>query len=173
DVQKDSLEIFRKIFGYLVDIGLLDMENLIQRLCLYVAYHNCIQASLDQTLSSWNLHSMQTEHNQSPIAMYELSRKKAINRGYWTGDPGDHLYTASQPSYGQEDGDLPPLDKLAEDPEYGNFTPYLSKEEEREKGVFVNDDDEIEEVKDFLRADGFHYDADDGNWGIDTYCEAV
>ncbi|KAJ3887065.1 hypothetical protein GG344DRAFT_56347 [Lentinula edodes] len=169
----DSLEIFRKIFGYLVDIGLLDMENSIQRLCLYVVYRDRIQASLDRTLSSWNLHDMRTEHNQSPIAMYELSREKAINRGYWTGDPGDHLYTASQPSYGQEDGDLPPLDELAEDPEHGDFTPYLSREEEREKGVFVNDDDEIEEVKDFLRADGFRYDADDGNWGIDTYCEAV
>ncbi|GAW01233.1 hypothetical protein LENED_002817 [Lentinula edodes] len=173
DVRKDSLEVFRKIFQYLVDIGLLDSENSIQSLCLYVVYRNRIQASLDRTLSAWNNHQLRTEHHKTPIAIYELSREKAINQGYWTGDPGDDVRTASHPFYGQEDGDLPPLDELANDPTQPNYTPYNSKDEEKADGIFVNDDDEIQDVKDFLVAEGFDYDREDGNWGIDVYCEAV
>lgn len=173
DVRKDSLEVFRKIFQYLVDIGLLDPENSIQSLCLYVVYRNRIQASLDRTLSAWNNHQLRTEHHKTPIAIYELSREKAINQGYWTGDPGDDVRTASHPFYGQEDGDLPPLDELANDPTQPNYTPYNSKDEEKADGIFVNDDDEIQDVKDFLVAEGFDYDREDGNWGIDVYCEAV
>ncbi|KAJ3831458.1 hypothetical protein F5878DRAFT_549547, partial [Lentinula raphanica] len=47
DVQKDSLESFRKIFKYLEDNGLLDMTNNIQRLCLYVVFQPRIQQSLN------------------------------------------------------------------------------------------------------------------------------
>jgi hypothetical protein len=36
----------------------------------------------------------------------------------------------------------------------------------------VNDDDEIVAIKRIL-GDGFEYDGEDGQWGIDTYCKAV
>ena len=35
----------------------------------------------------------------------------------------------------------------------------------------MNGDDELSEAQTLL--DGFDADADDGNWGIDIYCEAV
>ncbi|KAJ7303710.1 hypothetical protein DFH08DRAFT_825643 [Mycena albidolilacea] len=74
----------------------------IDRVCLYVVFQPRIQASLDETRISWNLHRMRTENHKSPRAIYELSREKAINRGYWIGDPGDDLATALHPSYGKD-----------------------------------------------------------------------
>ncbi|KAJ7791557.1 hypothetical protein B0H14DRAFT_2624867 [Mycena olivaceomarginata] len=70
------------------------------------------------------------------------------NRGYSTGDPGDDLATASHPSYG-EDGSapLPPSDELANDPEAPDYTKFPDAAAEREAGIFVNCDDEAEEMK--------------------------
>ncbi|GLB34620.1 hypothetical protein LshimejAT787_0201850 [Lyophyllum shimeji] len=44
-------------------------------------------------------------------------------------------------------------------------------EAERDAGIFLNDDDELEQVKDVM--EGFDFEEDDGNWGIDVYCRAV
>ncbi|KAL0566846.1 hypothetical protein V5O48_015151 [Marasmius crinis-equi] len=173
DVRKDTIESFRKVFLYLTKVHLLDMHDLIHCVCLYVVYQPWIQQSLDCTVESWNHHHIQTEKNKSPIAIYSLSRETAINQGYWTGDPGDDVVTASDPLYGQEDGDLPPLDELQADPEHPDYRDYRSREAEREDGVFVNDDEEIAEGRAFLHSHGLDTFQDDGNWGIDVYCAAV
>jgi hypothetical protein len=173
DVRKDTLEMFRKVFMYLEEIGLLDMDNKHQRICLYIVYQPRIQASLDRTIASWNRHRLRTEHNKSPMAIYELSRERAQTRGYWHSDPGDDLNTASDPTYGQEDGQLPPLDELASDPSHGDYAPFNGSEEEREAGIFVNEDEEIEEGRKFFSEQGFDCTRDDTNWGIDVFCEAV
>ncbi|KAG8915996.1 hypothetical protein FRC02_004297 [Tulasnella sp. 418] len=76
------------------------MDNDIQRVASYLVYQPRIQASLDRSLSAWNLHKIRTARNRSPVALFELSREAAITRGYWTGDPGDNLNTASDPNYG-------------------------------------------------------------------------
>ncbi|KAF7372345.1 Integrase catalytic domain-containing protein [Mycena venus] len=172
DVRKDTLQVFREIFMHLEEVGLLDMNSPIDRVCLYIVFQPRIQASLDETHTSWNLHRMRTEKHKSPRAIYELSREKAINRGYWTGDPGDDLATASHPSYGEDsNAPLPPLDELANDPEAPDYTEFADATAEREAGVFVNDNDEVAEMKAALG--DFDYLADDGNWGIDAYCHAV
>ncbi|KAJ7939991.1 hypothetical protein B0H13DRAFT_1850193 [Mycena leptocephala] len=44
-----------------------------------------IQKSLDEILMPWNVNKIRTAKNKAPQAFYELSCKKAINRGYWTG----------------------------------------------------------------------------------------
>lgn len=172
DVRKDSLQFYHEIFIHLEDIGLLDMESPIDRVCLYIVFQPRIQASLDETLTSWNLHKLRTANNKSPYAIYELSREKAINRGYWTGDPGDDLATASDPSYGVDSNEpLPPLDELANDPDAPDTTEFVDAAAEQEAGVYVNHDDEVEQMKTALG--DFDYMADDGNWGIDAYCRAV
>ncbi|KAF7354472.1 Integrase catalytic domain-containing protein [Mycena venus] len=172
DVRKDTLQVFREIFMHLEEVGLLDMNSPIDRVCLYIVFQPRIQASLDETHTSWNLHRMRTEKHKSPCAIYELSRERAINRGYWTGDPRDDLATASHPSYGEDsNAPLPPLDELANDPEAPDYTEFADATAEREAGVFVNDNDEVAEMKAALG--DFDYLADDGNWGIDVYCHAV
>ncbi|KAL0567248.1 hypothetical protein V5O48_014747 [Marasmius crinis-equi] len=173
DVRKDTIESFRKVFEYLTEVNLLDMEDPVHRICLYVIYQPRIQASLNRTMASWNHHRMRTAKNKSPLALYELSREVAINRGYWTGDPGDDLATASDPSYGQEDGDLPPLDELRADPQHPEYQEYESRAQEKADGVYVNDDEEIVEGREFFAAQGFDTTRDDQNWGIDVYCEAI
>ena len=38
-----------------------------------------------------------------PIALYGIGHEHAKTHGYWMGDPGDDIYTASHPMYGLED----------------------------------------------------------------------
>ncbi|KAJ7884795.1 hypothetical protein B0H14DRAFT_3857057 [Mycena olivaceomarginata] len=52
-----------------------------------------------------------------------------------------------------------------------DYTEPVDTAAERDTGVFINHDDEVEEMKAALG--NFDYIADDGNWGIDTYCRAV
>lgn len=172
DIRKDTLEVYRQIFAYLVNSELLDMENPVHRVCLYIVFQPRIQHSLDETRRSWNLHKIRTAGNKTPSAIYELSKTRAKNRGYWTGDPGDDISTASQPTYGEDPAEqLPPADELLNDPTSPDHTPYPDIEAEREAGVFVNEDEEIREAREILEE--FDVNADDGNWGIDTYCRAV
>ena len=155
---------------YLEEICLLNMENDVHRVCLYLVFQNHIQQSLDHTRNAWNHHKLRTERNKTPIAIFELSCQTAITRGYWMGDPRDNLQTASDPLYGF-DGEAPmPLSEEVQDDVEAGDEPSGSYEE-REAGVAVNGDDELMEAENML-AD-LDLDAEDGNWGIDVYCEAV
>lgn len=67
--------------------------------------------------------------------MYELSHKQAINRGYWTGDPGDDVANVGD-LYGVEfEGPIPPI------------------EVQDDAATFVNTDEEIEEA--WKKIEGF------------------
>ncbi|KAJ7239702.1 hypothetical protein C8J57DRAFT_1245817 [Mycena rebaudengoi] len=84
-----------------------------------------IQHSLNETRTSWKNHKIRTAGNKTPIAIYQLNRERAINRGYWTGDPGDDLLTASHPSYGEDPSErLPPPDELSGGPTAPDLTEY-------------------------------------------------
>ncbi|KAJ7119245.1 hypothetical protein C8R43DRAFT_901076 [Mycena crocata] len=172
DVRKDTLQVFREVFIYLEESGLLDMSCPIERVCLFIVFQPRIQLSLDETLKSWNLHPLRTAHNKSPLAIYELSREKAINRGYWTGDPGDDITIASDPTYGEDSSaPLPPLDELGNEPQTTDYTEFPDAATEHAAGVYVNRDEEVEEMR--VALGNLDIKADDGNWGIDVYCRAV
>ncbi|KAK0447011.1 uncharacterized protein EV420DRAFT_1313672 [Desarmillaria tabescens] len=165
DVRKDSLETYRQIFQYLEEMDLLDMDNLVHRVCLFLVFHPRIQASLDRTRDAWNHHQLRTEHYKTPIAIYELSREKAMRRGYWTGDPGDSTDEVRGNPYYGIDGDINDNYPFAP-PEAGE-----SAGEENEADVALNNDEEIEFVKELMG--DFNFEAEDSNWGIEVYCEAV
>jgi hypothetical protein len=175
DVRKDTLEVFRQVFKHLEELGLLDMENTVHRVCLFIVYQPRIQASLDRTRHSWNLHKIRTAGNKTPVALYELSKEFAIQRGFWTGDPGDDMATASSEMYGHDpDAPVPPQDELRDDPEGRNGSDeqlHGDSEHMRQTGIHVNDDDEISWAREILSV--FDLDREDGNWAIDIYCEAV
>ncbi|KAJ7923702.1 hypothetical protein B0H13DRAFT_1864687 [Mycena leptocephala] len=85
-------------------------------------------------------------------------------------DPGDDINTASDSAYGQDpDAPLPPLDELQDDPPAPEYSEYPDVSAEREAGILINDDDEVRECKEIL-AD-MDLSSDDGNWGIDHYCQ--
>jgi hypothetical protein len=171
DIRKDSLETFPQIFDYLEKNTLLDMENPVHSACLFLVFHRRIQASLDRTREAWNHHRLRTMRDKTPVAIYELSREAAINRGYWTGDPGDDLASvAADPLYGY-DGEAPvPISSHGEDPLEQSEQP-VGTAAERDGGILVNGDEELAAARELLG--DFDCDEDDGNWGIEVYCEAV
>lgn len=172
DIRKDTIEYFRQIFQYLEENGLLDMENAIDRVCLFLVFQPRIQASLDATREAWNLHKMRTERYKTPLAMYKLSRTKAIRLGYWTGDPGDDISLAFDPSYGVDDAaPQPPADELRDDPQSTNHECFADDSAQLAAGIFVNHCEEIEELRGALGE--FDVLEDDGQYGILTYCKAV
>ncbi|KAJ7837474.1 hypothetical protein B0H13DRAFT_1651512 [Mycena leptocephala] len=172
DVRKDALETFRQIFDYLEQNELLDMENPIHSTCLFLVFQRRIQAALDRARDAWNHHRMRTQHDKTPIAIYELSRTAAITGGYWTGDPGDDVNTvASDPLYGYDsEAPLPPTAMSDNEPLERTEQP-LGTAAEREGGILVNGDEDLLAAKELLG--DFDCDRDDGNWGIEVYCEAV
>ncbi|KAF8207865.1 hypothetical protein K438DRAFT_1575587 [Mycena galopus ATCC 62051] len=171
NVRKDTLESYRQIFMYLGDHGLLDMDNPIHRSCLYLVFQPRIQASLNRTRDAWNHHKIRTAGNKTPIVIFELSRETAIGRGYWTGDNGDDLDTATDPFYGYDgDAPQPPISDHHDEPDSVSEEPE-GIEAERAAGIFINDDEELHDTQQQM-AD-FDFGRDDENWGIDVYCEAV
>ncbi|KAF6743578.1 hypothetical protein DFP72DRAFT_827527 [Ephemerocybe angulata] len=172
DVRKDSLEAFRRIFFHLEKLALLDPDSPIHLVCLYLVFQPRIQASLDRAGKAWNRHGVRTARSKTPLAMYELSRERAINAGYWTGDPGDGVEVVDE-GYG-EDGEanfLPPKDVLDDDPVAPRSDVFDTTEAEKEAGIFIVDDDEIAAARSALGSMDFS--EDDGNFGIDIYCTAV
>ncbi|KAG6914284.1 hypothetical protein DXG01_001300 [Tephrocybe rancida] len=168
DVRRYALEFFRQIFLHLEQSGLLDMEEPAHRIVLYLVYEPQVQKQLDKTVASWNFHKLRTARNLTPIALWELSRQDAITQGYWTGDPGDHADKVDE-LYGvdsQENG-------LGE-PDTGGEGPWVepngSLEEEREAGLFINEDEELAWARDILK--DINLTRDDGNEGIDVFCQA-
>ncbi|PPR04900.1 hypothetical protein CVT24_007175, partial [Panaeolus cyanescens] len=171
DVRKDTLEFFRQLFLYLEAQGLLDPDSKIHLIALYIIYQPRIQQSLDRTISSWNNHAIRTEGNQSPTAIYELSKEHAINCGYWnTKSMGDSIIDdfygvddeAIRTHTEQEDG---------EDPQAPRSDNFQDLKEEQDAGIVVMDDEEINEGRKILSS--LNVAEEDGAWGTRLYCEAV
>ncbi|KAJ3516069.1 hypothetical protein NMY22_g14294 [Coprinellus aureogranulatus] len=176
DVRKDSLERFRQLFLHMEDVGLLDPNNQLHLLALYIVFQPRIQKALDETRTSWNNHPIRTARNKTPVAIYQLSREYAINAGYWYGDPGDDVGCVDE-SYGEDFGDdgepdiRPPEEELESDPVAPRSDSFASVEEEKEAGIVINDDEEIAEALTILQ--GMDLQSDDGVFGMDLYCQAV
>ncbi|KAJ6504971.1 hypothetical protein C8R45DRAFT_817521 [Mycena sanguinolenta] len=170
-VSYDTLETYRQIFFHLEEIDLLDMENPVHRSCLFLVFQPRIQASLNRTRDAWNHHKIRTAGHRTPIAIFELSRETAIRRGYWTGDNGDDLETVADPLYGYDgDASHPPRADQQDEPDCTSDEP-AGIEAEREAGICINDDEELEYAR--AQMGDFDFSRDDENWGIDVYCEAV
>jgi hypothetical protein len=116
-------------------------------------------------MMAWNNHRLRGEGNRSPNYIFDASRRKAIQEGYWNTDPGDSILDASDPLYGvdEQDGTSVPTSELEDEPE--------TVEEEMETGVRVNADEELSHAQSYLP--GFNYKREDGNWGIDVYLDVV
>lgn len=172
DVRRDSLEFFRQIFLLLEKEHLLDPDSHIHLVSLYLVYHSRIQASLDETTTSWNNHALRTERYKTPFALYELSREAAINGGYWYSDAGDNLDAVDE-GYGVE-GEVEVDEESAHDfaePTAPRSDHFADTDEEIEAGIVVAEDEFIAEAREALG--DLDLNADDGAWGVDLYCEVV
>ena len=131
DIRKDTLEYFRQIFFELERLDLLDPSSPTHLVCLYLVYQPRIQESLDRTIKSWNDHKIRTAGNRTPNALFQLSKEKAINSGYWRSDPGDDAQDVGE-DYGEdhEACTAPPAEELEEDPAAPRSDHFNSREEE-------------------------------------------
>jgi hypothetical protein len=147
------------------------MENDIHHSRLFLVFQPRIQLSLDRTGDAWNHHKIRTARNKTPIAIFELSHETAIRRGYWTGDAGDDIATASDPFYRYDDeGPLPPVGEQGAEQDAVSAGPE-GIDAEWEAGICLNDDEELAGVQQLMEDSSL--DRNDENWGIDVYCEAV
>ncbi|PBK83033.1 hypothetical protein ARMGADRAFT_1038189 [Armillaria gallica] len=105
---------------------------------------------------------LRTEHYKTPVAIYELSRERAIRRGYWTGDPRDSVDEARRDPYYGVDGDINDNYPFAP-PEVDQA---INKEDKA--NVALNDEEDIKFVKELMG--NFDFEAEDSNWGIEVYC---
>jgi hypothetical protein len=165
DVCRDCLENFRRIFTYLGELFLLDMNIRLHRIALFLVFQPRIQRSLNKMMAAWNNHRLRGEGNHSPNYIFDTSRRKAIREGYWNTDPGNSIGDASDPLYGvdEQDETSVPTDELEDD--------IAGPEEEVEAGIRVNTDSELAHAQSLLP--GFDYEREDGNWGIETYVELL
>ncbi|KAI0040528.1 hypothetical protein FA95DRAFT_1502737 [Auriscalpium vulgare] len=168
DVRKGTVESYRQVFFHLEECGLLNMEDPAHRACLILVFLPRIQESLNRTMDAWNHHSIRTAQHRTPLALYELSREKALRGGYWTGDPGDPPEDASDPLYGVDfDAPMPPADEVRDEEHEAGF----AAEGDTEQDDIGEDNEELTDAQDLLS--DIDLQADDQKWGIDTYCEAV
>jgi hypothetical protein len=95
-----------------------------------------------------------------------------MNAGYWTGDPGDPVDEALHPNYGDDqDESFPPADEIETDPPEPDYAGFADAGREKDAGIYVNGDEELEAARSCL--DDIDFEQDDGNFGIDVYCSAV
>jgi len=60
------------MFINLEDDGILDVQNEIDLFCLDEVFCHCINASLNEFISSWNSHSLTSENNGTPLQLFSL-----------------------------------------------------------------------------------------------------
>lgn len=157
DIRKDVLDYWRLLFTHLEAHGLLDIEDPIQKIALFLVYQPRIQAMLDAAAAAWNSHQLRTEGHNSPQVLWHLSRSEGMRQGYWNEDPGDDILTASDPLYGVDgEGPLPP-----------NPT----AEEEIEAGIREHDDTLLDQIRESLP--DLDFEREDGNRGMNVYQQTV
>jgi len=138
------------------------MKVRIHRIALFLVFQERIQCSLDEMMAAWNNHRMRGEGNRSPNYLFDASRRKAIQEGYWESDPGDTVEDASDLFYGVDEQDETSIPTADESDEV---------QEEIDAGVRVNTDGELHQAQGLMGE--FNYKRDDGNWGIEVYLETV
>ena len=57
--------------------GICDVNNDIDLFCLHEVFQSRINKCLSEFTSSWNNHSLSTEHNMSPLQLYSVGRADA------------------------------------------------------------------------------------------------
>jgi hypothetical protein len=131
-----------------------------------------IQAVLDWTVASWNLHKLRMAHNQLPLAIYKPSCEQAIQQGYWTGNPGDDIWTASAAEYGLDpDGLRPQPDECEAD--RASAEPHGDAADLRAAGVQLNAEEELKAAGDIFADGGVDVEGDGMDNGMGAFCRAV
>jgi len=77
DVHQSVLAPFKEVFMRLEREGVLDKDNEVDLFCLHEVFKSRINKCLMEFKSSWNNHSLSTEHNMSPMQLYHVRHDNA------------------------------------------------------------------------------------------------
>ena len=80
DVYENVLKLYHELFLYLEGIRVLDHLNEIHLFCLHYIYVPRINRHLNEWQGGWNMHSLRTEHNCSPMQLYTLGMQQLVGQ---------------------------------------------------------------------------------------------
>ena len=80
DVYENVLKLYHNLFLYLESIHLLDHLSEVDLFCLHYIYVPRINRHLMEWLGGWNMHSMRTENNCSPLQLYTLGIQQLVGQ---------------------------------------------------------------------------------------------
>lgn len=75
DVHRAVLTPFKELFMRLERGGICDVNNDIDQFCLHEVFQSHINKCRSEFTSSWNNHTLSTEHNMSPLQLYSVGRE--------------------------------------------------------------------------------------------------
>lgn len=82
DVYESCLSLYYRIFYFLEDQGVLDVECKVQLFCLHVVYTPLIQQSLDEFRRAWNSHGLTSAQSFSPLQIWTIGMLLCHDLGY-------------------------------------------------------------------------------------------
>lgn len=161
DLRKDVLEPWRLFFTRMEKEGLLNKDDPVQTMALFLVFAPRIQAAVDRAVDAWNAHQMSSEHGQEPRAMFELGRLEARRLGYWENDCPEDLERMVAEAWEETEANIIQAN--------GGRRP--SALDEYHAGLRIHDDQKLNKARELL--DHIDFKRDDGEWGTDVYLEAV
>lgn len=141
--------------------GILNKDDPIQMIVLFLVYGPRIQAAVDRAVVAWNAHQVSSEGGQEPRAMFELGRLEARRLGYWENDCPEGFEAVVDAAWKRAEVDIIRAN--------GGRRP--TSLDEAHAGLRVHDDKKLNRARELLS----HIDLErnDGDWGTDVYIEAV
>lgn len=70
DMHKSVTVLYYKLFYYMEDIGILDPLNEMHMWALQYVFMSRINKALTEFISTWNNHSLRTEHSHTPLQLF-------------------------------------------------------------------------------------------------------
>lgn len=72
DVYENCTILYYRLFYYMEDVGLLDIDNQCHLYCLHYVYLDRINSTLHKFVQAWNSHPLSSEGNLTPLQLWTL-----------------------------------------------------------------------------------------------------
>ncbi len=74
DVRKEVINYYRNVFMFFQKIHHVDFDDLNHKFIMHYMFLPRINMQLRRFQCSWNVHKLSTEHNSTPLELYEINK---------------------------------------------------------------------------------------------------